>query len=207
MDKHHIVPRYMGGSNRADNIVEITRTCHVMWHYANWRLWGNKEDYIAYKGLSGCIAGEEMHKEKSSLAGTKSVINKTGVHSLTLEQRKEYGREGGAKGGRQMANYKWITDGVQNSRIPNHMKVPPGWKLGVTRKKPRKHQPKYGTRQDWNDVQRLKSQVIKEKRRQDLVSLNLNQRGSIAMLSRLWGISHSQVRRYLNKIGVQGIEP
>ena len=202
MDKHHIVPKYKGGSDRIDNIVKISRKCHIMWHFANWCLWKNKEDYIAYRGLSGCLAGKKLHRERSLLAGAKSLENKTGVHSLTLDQRKEYGKKGGIKGGKQMANYKWITDGDQNSRIPVHMGIPSGWRPGVTRKKPKRNKPKCGTLQDWNRVQKQNSLAVEEKRRQDLANINLNKRGAIAKLSKLWGISHTQVRRYLNKIGV-----
>jgi len=202
MDRHHIIPRYKGGSNRIDNIVEVSRTCHVMWHFANWQLWGNKEDFIAYRGLAGSISVDQINREVSSLAAQRQVTSKIGIHGLTLEQRREFGKIGGYLGGARMSDYKWITNGKDNSRIPLSFDIPEGWYLGVTRKKPRKNTPKYGTKEDWNKKQRKDSEELMLSRLNQVKEINLEERGSIAKLSRLWGISHSQVRRYLNKIGV-----
>jgi len=201
MDKHHVIPKYMGGSDRMDNLVEVSRTCHVMWHFANWQLWGNKEDYIAYRGLSGSIDQDQINREVSRLIVEKQIKGKVGIFGLSLEDRKEHGRKGGLLGGKVMGDYKWITNGKKNSRIPKLMDVPEGWKYGVTRKKERKNKPKYGTRKDWNQVQLKESQDLMRRRKEDLERVDLSARGSIAALSRMWGISHSQVRRYLDKIG------
>lgn len=53
MHKHHIIPRYEGGSDFSENIVELTVTQHAMWHYAEWRRKGNWQDLTAWKMLSG----------------------------------------------------------------------------------------------------------------------------------------------------------
>ena len=190
----------MGGSNRINNLVEVTRTCHVMWHFANWQLWNNKEDYIAYRGLAGTINQDQINREVSRLIVEKQMQEKTGLFGLSSEERKTHGRKGGLRGGKVMKDYKWITDGVKNSRIPKNMDVPEGWELGVTRKKERKNKPKYGTREDWNQVQAEKSKDLIEERKKDVEKMDLSKRGSIAALSKLWGVSHVQVRRCLNKM-------
>lgn len=202
MDKHHILPKYMGGSDTQDNLVEVTRTCHTMWHYANWKLWGNKEDYIAYRGLSGCIGQEELHRELSSLSGNRCKEEGKGIFAMSLEERKEAGSRGGKLGGKRMANYKWITDGNKNSRIPKEIPVPEGWKAGVTRKKPRTNKAKYGKREDFVRVQKKQSADLIESRLKDLERFDLTKRGSITRLSELWGVSRAQVKRYLAKMGV-----
>ncbi len=185
-----------------DNLVEVSRTCHVMWHFANWQLWGNKEDFIAYKGLAGSISELEIQKELTKLIQEKQREEKKAIYGLSPEERKAYGRRGGLKGGKQMKDYIWITDGTKNSRIPKTMEVPKGWELGVTRKKPKKNEAKYGTMEDWNQVQKDMARNLMEQRKKDLEQMDLSKRGSVAALSRLWGVSHAQVRRYLNKIGV-----
>jgi hypothetical protein len=65
--KHHIIPRYEGGSNLQENLVELTTTQHSMWHYAEWIRKKNDEDYLAWKCLSGQIGKEEIQKIKSKI--------------------------------------------------------------------------------------------------------------------------------------------
>jgi hypothetical protein len=47
------VPKYRGGSDDETNLISVSITEHVMWHFCNYQLWGNIEDKLAYKGLSG----------------------------------------------------------------------------------------------------------------------------------------------------------
>jgi len=69
--KHHIIPRYEGGSNLQENIVELTTTQHAMWHYAEWTRKNNIEDYLAWKSLSGQIGKEEIQSIKSKMGYNK----------------------------------------------------------------------------------------------------------------------------------------
>lgn len=67
--KHHIVPRYKGGSDEPENLVELTVTQHAMYHFCNYQLWGNVEDYVAWRGLSGQIEMAEFLIEKQRIFG------------------------------------------------------------------------------------------------------------------------------------------
>jgi hypothetical protein len=58
--KHHILPKYRGGTDSKDNLIELSVTQHAMFHYCNWQLWGAWEDYSAWKGLSGEVGKEEI---------------------------------------------------------------------------------------------------------------------------------------------------
>lgn len=58
--KHHLLPKYRGGSDDPSNLVEVTVTQHAMFHFCNWKLWGNKYDYLAWRGLTGEIPKEEI---------------------------------------------------------------------------------------------------------------------------------------------------
>lgn len=209
MDKHHITPRYMGGSDTAENLVSVTRTQHVMWHYANWTLWGNTEDFIAYRGLAGTISGHEISQEVRSMNGKRSAENKTGLFALPEADREENSRRGGIKGGKQMKDYIWITNGESNTRIRLGMLIPEGWTTGVTRKnKSKPKEKRYSSVEDWNETQKERSLELRKDRAKDLVSVDLTKRGSITRLSELWGVSRAQVKRYLNKLMLPtGIEP
>jgi hypothetical protein len=73
MHKHHIIPRYMGGSNSKDNLVKVTVTQHAMFHFCNYQLWGNEEDRLAWIGLSGIVPKEELVHELMKLGQRKAI--------------------------------------------------------------------------------------------------------------------------------------
>jgi hypothetical protein len=70
---HHIIPKYMGGTDEKSNLVKVTVTQHAMFHYCNWKLWGNKEDWLAWRGLTGEIGKEEIIHELRIKAAEKGV--------------------------------------------------------------------------------------------------------------------------------------
>lgn len=65
--RHHIKPKYMGGSDEPENLIEVSVTQHAMFHYCNWCLWKNKQDEIAWKALSGIITCEDAVHEALKL--------------------------------------------------------------------------------------------------------------------------------------------
>jgi hypothetical protein len=69
--EHRIVPGYQGGKYEEGNVVEIHTVRHAMWHFANWKLWGNPEDRIAWRGLAGIVTHEEAVFEACSLGGKR----------------------------------------------------------------------------------------------------------------------------------------
>ncbi len=74
--KHHIIPRYEGGSNLSENLVELTTIRHAMWHYAEWTRKKDNRDYLAWKCLSGQIGNEEIQKIKSRLGWEKMISSR-----------------------------------------------------------------------------------------------------------------------------------
>ena len=51
MHKHHLVPKHRGGTDN-DGLVEVSVTCHAMFHYCEWRLHGHWQDRVAWKMLA-----------------------------------------------------------------------------------------------------------------------------------------------------------
>lgn len=85
---------------------------HVMWHYANWRLWAKKEDLMAWRGLAGFLSKEDLIQEKQKLGASaggranvesghiKSLGEKYGALAMSpdgwlYKNRVEYGKLGG----------------------------------------------------------------------------------------------------------------
>jgi len=102
--KHHIIPKYMGGSDEPENLVEVTVTQHAMFHYCNYQLWGNEEDSIAWRCLSGQITIDEAKLEAIALGSKKggqtNKEKRIGICGLTFEQRSENGKKGGKIAGK-----------------------------------------------------------------------------------------------------------
>ena len=80
--KHHIIPRYRGGGDESSNLVEVTITQHAMYHFANFQLWGDYRDKIAYKLLANTDASEEI--EIARLEASRKALR-----NMTEEKKQE----------------------------------------------------------------------------------------------------------------------
>lgn len=61
----------MGGTDDPSNIIELTIIQHAEAHKLLWEKYNKKEDYLAWKGLTGCIDKEEIIYNISHLNGKK----------------------------------------------------------------------------------------------------------------------------------------
>lgn len=65
--KHHIIPKHMGGGNEPENLIELTVEEHAEAHRVLYEKYGNWQDYIAWKALSGQITSDELRREITRL--------------------------------------------------------------------------------------------------------------------------------------------
>ena len=130
--RHHIIPRYMGGSNKKENLVEVTITQHAMLHYCNYQLWGNDEDKLAWMGLSGIIDKQQVVYEAILLAQRKATVKAKSpeVRKKRLESLHRIGHQQGETNSQY--GKKWIhnVDLRQSTRIDKDAPIPDGWKPG-----------------------------------------------------------------------------
>ena len=92
--KHHIIPRYEGGSDFAENLVELTVTQHAMWHYAEWQRKGDWRDKLAWQGLAGLISTEEATKQAQSLGSLGRKKSEEQRHRQSKTMKEKIKREG-----------------------------------------------------------------------------------------------------------------
>jgi hypothetical protein len=154
LHKHHLLPKYRGGTDDPANLVKVTVTQHAMFHYCNWRLWGDKYDWLAWKGLTGEIGKEEVIYQ-ARLEGSKrglEIAQRIGLTpakkkhlekirhlavtaALSPESRKKR-KESFERIGHQKKEHNsqhgtmWITDGKTNRKIKKTDPVPEGYRTG-----------------------------------------------------------------------------
>lgn len=149
MHKHHIIPRYKGGTDAPENLVEVTITQHAMYHFCNYQLWGNEEDRIAWRGLSGQLDSDEFNSEKMSFFAKKAysallekhpdIIQRMSSPEI-IEKKKQKFKEIKHQQGHKNSQYGkvWITDGTEkgSTKIKKGNPIPEGFYLGrVTKEK------------------------------------------------------------------------
>lgn len=97
----------MGGEYVGGNVISVEVTAcnkqtanHVMWHYANWQLWGKKEDEIAWKGLAGYLGKEEATTQILRETGKRSGALARATGQINAIRTRESTRKGGEIQGR-----------------------------------------------------------------------------------------------------------
>ena len=68
---HHILPKYLGGSDDPSNLIELTVEAHAEAHRLLYEQHGNWQDYCAWQALSGQIGQDEAMFMARSKGGRK----------------------------------------------------------------------------------------------------------------------------------------
>lgn len=133
LHRHHIVPRHMGGSDSAENIVYLSVEDHAEAHRVLWERYNKEEDYIAWKALSGQLTKADATKraiinsnktrvvsEKTRLLiGEKSKGRQSKLHYVTSEKTKEKIRQ-------SVKETHYRTDYTKDRRQSYHIMFPDG---------------------------------------------------------------------------------
>ncbi len=102
MDKHHVIPRHMGGSDDPSNLFECTKEEHAELHFDLYLQHGQVEDWVAAYALSGqadsdyICAWQGLPRAKSVKRKISETRKKTGRYTGDAEKR---WLEGAARGG------------------------------------------------------------------------------------------------------------
>jgi len=65
---HHIIPKYLGGTDDPSNLAELTIEEHIEAHKKLYKDHGHWQDRVAFLGLSGRIGKEEILRMKQGMA-------------------------------------------------------------------------------------------------------------------------------------------
>lgn len=75
---HHIIPRFEGGTNEPNNLVQLTYNDHVIAHYIRWVIYKKAEDKIAWSVMSN--QSVESRIERASLGGKIGGVISQEIH-------------------------------------------------------------------------------------------------------------------------------
>ena len=113
--RHHIIPRYDGGSNDPLNLVTLTPIQHAMWHYAEWMRKSDYRDYCAYKMLLGDTKNPEFRAARNKAFQDKIQEGSRRFKKSHPDLVSEFGKRGNKaqrakfeNEGRTIAEKKWI---------------------------------------------------------------------------------------------------
>jgi hypothetical protein len=60
LHRHHIIPKHAGGTDEEENLVLLTIEEHAEAHRLLFEEYGRPEDYLAWKGLAGCVGKDDI---------------------------------------------------------------------------------------------------------------------------------------------------
>ena len=65
LERHHIIPKHIGGLDEEDNYTYLTHREHIIAHWLLWKLHGRSEDRIAARAMSGKDIKVAYHSEET----------------------------------------------------------------------------------------------------------------------------------------------
>ena len=164
-ERHHIIPRCLGGSDAKSNIVKLTAREHFIFHYLLCNIYQNTHSY--YKLLCAFNSMQRGSDKHDRYFNSR----------LFESQRKHFASEMSAnKIGSNNSQYgtMWITDGIDNAKISKTDTVPLGWRIGrdiLGLKRP--------VKQPLSQEEKLKRELIKRQKLSIASTLNNPHRGKI----------------------------
>lgn len=126
--KHHIIPKYRGGSNDPSNLVEVSIVQHSMWHFCNYQLWGAQQDKVAWMALAGIIGKEELVVTLQNL-GIESAKSPE-ARKKRAETYKRNNHQIGQKNSQYNTMWIYNLKLAKNRKIKREEAIPEGWFKG-----------------------------------------------------------------------------
>jgi len=127
--QHHIIPKHMGGTDDPSNLITVTIEQHANLHRLLYEVHGKKEDWLAWKGLSGAIGKEEIIKQ-AILIGAKKPQTEEGKRKISAFRKTfKYGEESKRKISMSQKkknlsseHYRWVGSQRKNFKQPESQK-------------------------------------------------------------------------------------
>lgn len=119
---HHIVPKYLGGDDSKENLIELTIEQHAQAHWDLFCMYGNWQDEVAYRSLSGQINYYEAQQE----ARRNAQYSRWSLPGAREKQGEKYSGEGNPMYGKKQSDKQKeavrIANNVPKPHVAENMK-------------------------------------------------------------------------------------
>ena len=151
VEQHHIIPKHANGSDDDANLVYLTFREHILAHRLLWKIFSKKQDFVAYRLMSG-IKDDITRKAYNSLGGESTVVknrqlklgpffDSTIRYQISVMGGKVQGKKNAenkgflskiSKKSKRMTGKFHITNGIETKVVTSLDKIPDGWYRGRT---------------------------------------------------------------------------
>ena len=98
IEKHHILPRFDGGTDDPSNLVLVSIKEHVIAHWLRWRVLEKPQDYAAFLFRIGDTE-EAIAQRNLAIKAARERDKQEGQFMYDPDWQQEMGKRGGARGG------------------------------------------------------------------------------------------------------------
>jgi len=142
-EKHHIIPKCLGGNNLEENLVKLSFREHFICHWLLCKIYPN--DMKILHAFSSMIRVSQTNSKRweyltsrhfeivkrlhAPIIGKWNIGKKPWNKGLSGEKYLKHYKDGYIKLP-NMTGYKWINDGQKQTKISSNVEIPEGWKRG-----------------------------------------------------------------------------
>lgn len=119
-EKHHIIPRCLGGNDSESNIVKLTPEEHFVAHQLLVKMYPNSERLIFAANMMSVNSKKQQRNNK-----TYGWLKRKQIKILSKQSSGSNNSQYGTR---------WITNGIENQKIKKTDNIPEGWNIGRTLK-------------------------------------------------------------------------
>jgi hypothetical protein len=118
LERHHIIPRCMGGNNAKSNLVDLTPEEHYVCHQLLVKIYPKHSGLI--KAATQMTRNNNTQLRNNKLYGwLRRKLSETMSEAQAGKGNSQYGK-------------CWISNGIENTKINKNDHIPPGWFKGRT---------------------------------------------------------------------------
>jgi len=120
-ERHHIIPKSLGGDNSSSNLVTLSHRDHTLAHYIRYKWLGHYQDRVAYKMMSGQLNNPMLDKElRDSIVCTDKFRENSRKNALTY--LKKYWSDSTNRKEQSIRRKKWISENnISGYELAKHL--------------------------------------------------------------------------------------